>query len=205
MLERIFYQVLHPWHWLTYGQNASGLGLIVLVLYTIYTRTMMLEAERARRGAMVPRLAIAVRRKAPYLEEVELINVGGPALDTQTFRLYDAESFRVTRYGLKPPTGTDQHSLGIILRDQPAVKLRVAPFAKGEPAMHIVECTDIFREKHQLIVVCTYIDAETCEYLSEWTGPDAWNRSALLSNIRIRFINLLLLVFRFRRKRKGKK
>jgi hypothetical protein len=43
-----FYQVLHPWHWLTYGQNAAALaglaaiaGTFILYRYTVYTRRMM--------------------------------------------------------------------------------------------------------------------------------------------------------------------
>ena len=199
-MGNFFYQVFHPWHWLTYGQNASGLGLVVLVFYTLYTRTMMLEAERARRGSMVPRLAITCRKVAPCTDEVEVINVGGPALDLQTFRIPDAESFRFHANGFKPPAGTDRLSLGILLRDQPPLKLRVAPCAKNRPALHIVECIDIFRVKHQLIVLCIYVDADTCEYTSEWTGPDSWGRSTLLTNAKVMGINVLLRFFRLRRK-----
>src|ERR1019366_4887010 len=53
------YQVTHPWHWLTYGQNAAGLqalcaflALIGLIFYTLYTRRMMMLGELTRRAAI---------------------------------------------------------------------------------------------------------------------------------------------------------
>jgi hypothetical protein len=52
-MESIVYQVLHPWHWLTYGQNAAAVaalsavvGFIVLFFYTLYTRRMMKTQSR---------------------------------------------------------------------------------------------------------------------------------------------------------------
>jgi hypothetical protein len=52
-MEHIVYQVLHPWHWLTYGQNAAAVaalaavvGFIVLFFYTLYTRRMMRTQSR---------------------------------------------------------------------------------------------------------------------------------------------------------------
>lgn len=55
------YQVLHPWHWLTYGQNSAGvqavfavLTLVVVWFYTTYTRRMMELAEISRRASITP-------------------------------------------------------------------------------------------------------------------------------------------------------
>ena len=52
-MKNIIYQVLHPWHWLTYGQNAAAVaalaavvGFIVLFFYTLYTRRMMKTQSR---------------------------------------------------------------------------------------------------------------------------------------------------------------
>ena len=67
-MQNIWYQVLHPWHWLTYGQNASGvaavgavvaaaaavLGLIGLYFYTRYTRSMMLLQQQTQRATITP-------------------------------------------------------------------------------------------------------------------------------------------------------
>lgn len=60
-MKSLFYQILHPWHWLTYGQNATGLaafaallGLVGLYLYTRYTRRMMELGEITNRATVIP-------------------------------------------------------------------------------------------------------------------------------------------------------
>src|SRR5262249_31446146 len=69
-MNPVWYQVLHPWHWLTYGQNATALGVvvaivgtIVLYFYTRYTRRMMKTQsialqmqESALRATITPKL-----------------------------------------------------------------------------------------------------------------------------------------------------
>ena len=59
--QNVTYQLLHPWHWLTYGQNATALGAVVaclgfigLVFYTFYTRRMMKLGEDTRRATITP-------------------------------------------------------------------------------------------------------------------------------------------------------
>jgi hypothetical protein len=61
----MFYQVLHPWHWLTYGQNATALaavaavvGLIGLYFYTRYTRRMMKMQESTTTATVTPILVL---------------------------------------------------------------------------------------------------------------------------------------------------
>jgi hypothetical protein len=60
-MKNLFYQTLHPWHWLTYGQNATGvaalatlLGLVGLYFYTRYTRRMMELGELTNRATVTP-------------------------------------------------------------------------------------------------------------------------------------------------------
>ena len=53
-MHNLVYQILHPWHWLTYGQNAAGLALVGLFFYTLYTRRMMKLSESARRANLIP-------------------------------------------------------------------------------------------------------------------------------------------------------
>ena len=59
--SRWLYQIMHPWHWLTYGQNAGALQGVCAVLafiliwrYTVYTRRMMQLAESTRRASITP-------------------------------------------------------------------------------------------------------------------------------------------------------
>ncbi len=201
-MSSFFYQILHPWHWLTYGQNASGLGLVVLVFYTLYTRTMMLEAERARRGAMVPYLAINVNRRAKFMEDVGILNVGGPALHSQTFRIKNFDGFHVEPHGLRVPKDAVTQSLGLILKENSPTKLHVAPFSKGHPAFHVVECTDIFQQKHQLVIVCSYIDEQTCDYHTQWVQAETWSQKTFLRGAGRPVLNVVLWLA-LRRKRKA--
>jgi hypothetical protein len=60
-MDSVIYQLHHPWHWLTYGQNATALaavaavaGLIGLYFYTLYTRQMMRLQERTSRASITP-------------------------------------------------------------------------------------------------------------------------------------------------------
>jgi len=60
-MQNILYQFLHPWHWLTYGQNAAGvaavaaiLALVGLYFYTKYTRKMMLLQQETQRAVITP-------------------------------------------------------------------------------------------------------------------------------------------------------
>lgn len=60
-MQNILYQALHPWHWLTYGQNAAGvaavaatLALVGLYFYTRYTRRMMLLQQETQRATITP-------------------------------------------------------------------------------------------------------------------------------------------------------
>ena len=62
-MQSVVYQLTHPWHWLTYGQNATAvaaiaacLGLVGLYFYTHYTRTMMGMQESTARANVEPML-----------------------------------------------------------------------------------------------------------------------------------------------------
>jgi hypothetical protein len=64
-MQNVMYQFLHPWHWLTYGQNAAAveavtacLGLIGLFIYTFYTRRMMRLSQDMQRASITPVLIL---------------------------------------------------------------------------------------------------------------------------------------------------
>jgi len=57
----MLYQFTHPWHWLTYGQNATAIaaiaacvGLLGLYFYTLYTRAMMESQASTARASITP-------------------------------------------------------------------------------------------------------------------------------------------------------
>jgi hypothetical protein len=78
----LFYQLLHPWHWLTYSQNASVVTLIVVVFYTRYTRRMMLLAQQTRRGELYPLLVLQAVNVKKESMDLLIKNVeAGPMLN----------------------------------------------------------------------------------------------------------------------------
>jgi hypothetical protein len=75
-----WYQVLHPWHWLTYSQNAAAvqavgalLGFILLWRYTVYIRRMMELAELTRRASLTP--IFTAKKIEPIFNGGDLVRV----------------------------------------------------------------------------------------------------------------------------------
>jgi hypothetical protein len=84
-MNRVIYQLHHPWHWLTYGQNATALaavaaavGLIGLFFYTRYTRRMMRLQEQTSRASITPVLLSrgGVQFKPTSVKHVEGSEIG---------------------------------------------------------------------------------------------------------------------------------
>jgi hypothetical protein len=84
-MKNFFYQILHPWHWLTYGQNATGLaaaaallGLVGLYFYTRYTRRMMELGELTNRATITPILVSsgAVQLEAAATDQTPASELG---------------------------------------------------------------------------------------------------------------------------------
>jgi hypothetical protein len=64
-MDDVLYQLSHPWHWLTYGQNATAvaavaacLGLVGLFFYTLYTKSIMKMQESTARASITPELVV---------------------------------------------------------------------------------------------------------------------------------------------------
>lgn len=94
-MSNFLYQILHPWHWLTYGQNAAGvaavaaiLGLVGLYFYTRYTRRMMKLGEVTRRATMTPILVSSglVRFEAADLKHSTGSEIGLTEPEITAFR-----------------------------------------------------------------------------------------------------------------------
>ncbi len=63
----LLFPFLHPWHWLTYGQNATALaaiaGIIAVVgvaIYTYYTYRLLIASEETNRTKVTPILSLSV-------------------------------------------------------------------------------------------------------------------------------------------------
>jgi hypothetical protein len=73
----IWYNVLHPWHWLTYGNNGTAAATAAVLIYTYLTYQMARTSQDALKSAFRPMLAIS-KAEEPYTFRVQ--NIGsGPA------------------------------------------------------------------------------------------------------------------------------
>jgi hypothetical protein len=57
------YQLLHPWHWLTYGQNATAIGIVLAAILSILSIYVLARTLHA-----VNRQAVAADRQAEAAE-----------------------------------------------------------------------------------------------------------------------------------------
>ena len=74
----IWYNVFHPWHWLTYGNNGTAAATAAVLIYTYLTYQMAHTSQDALRASYRPMLAVSKAEEA-YTFKVQ--NIGtGPAM-----------------------------------------------------------------------------------------------------------------------------
>ena len=143
------YQILHPWHWMAYGQNASVVGLIVLVFYTVYTRRMMLIAQQTRLRELYPLLILQQAKVSEGYMEMEIINVGnGALLNASTWGQRVSEGFRLGDTFLERPSGVDISFAGTMV-SQSNRTLRTTMDASASYSLEVVDGTDSVGGRHQ--------------------------------------------------------
>lgn len=145
----LLYQLLHPWHWLTYGQNASVVGLIVVVFYTIYTRRMMLLAQQTRRGELYPILALQEVIVKNDSMDLAIKNVGaGPLLNVFQWGQPVSERFELEGTFLERPSAIGQSFGGSMLRGEGRI-LNTPVGASQSRVLLVLEGTDSVGGGHQ--------------------------------------------------------
>jgi hypothetical protein len=149
----LLYQLLHPWHWLTYGQNTSAVALIVIVFYTIYTRRMMLLAQQTRRGELYPLLALQNAIVKNGSMDLVIVNVGaGPLLNALQWGQPVSERFQLGETFLERPPATPQSFGGSMLRGEGRT-LSVQVDGSEPRVLLVVEGTDSFGGRHQFCLL----------------------------------------------------
>ncbi|MGF7179140.1 hypothetical protein [Tunturiibacter psychrotolerans] len=77
-------------YWVAVQAGCAVVGLIVLTLYTIYTRRMMKLAEQTKRASMTPTFSVTKQ------------NISGPTFDPATLRPFVDKRFTPPRYIFSP-------------------------------------------------------------------------------------------------------
>jgi hypothetical protein len=184
-MQNVIYQLMHPWHWLTYGQNATAvaaiaacLGLIGLYFYTRYTRTMMGVQQSIARASFTPILVAddvdfdgedtRMVEVAPGLEQPKTFkccatltvkNIGqGAALYTRAWCQAVTDQF-VNGSMILEKTLHSQESNGFshLLPSESAsiVITGLNPEIVGQRRIVVIEAIDATSIRHQLQIVMT--------------------------------------------------
>jgi hypothetical protein len=149
----IAYQFLHPWHWLTYGQNATVVMLIVVVFYTVYTRRMMLLAQQTRRGDLYPSLILQHWETKTGTLEFVIMNVGaGPLLNAFRWGACVSQKFVIGNNFLEPPPEAESRFAGSLV-PQATLTLHIPISGTETRTLEVVEGTDLVGGRHQFCLL----------------------------------------------------
>ncbi len=160
----MIYQILHPWHWLTYGNNASGvasvcavLGLIGLALYVCYTKAIMDATLSSYQASFFPVLTATLSDTSQFFIHWRLRNLGrGPARNIRVWRIEegnDAPSLFKRRQYL--PDERAWHC-GTLLPDHDEAEAFEIhyEYASGEDAfLVVIDAEDNAGNSHQLQIL----------------------------------------------------
>jgi len=117
-VNQMLYQLLHPWHWLTYGQNTAAVGLILLYFYTLYTRKMMLLAQQTRRAELYPLLILQKTQVSGDHLEFLIVNVGnGSLLNAVRWGQGVSNGFKLGSVFLERPPDINSAFAGTMVHD----------------------------------------------------------------------------------------
>jgi hypothetical protein len=174
------YQIFHPWHWLTYGQNAAGVGLIGLFSYTLYTRRMMKLGERNQRANITPILILSgqvrftvssmepvppgagawpLHRPTEYRAEMTIRNIGqGTAIFLQAWWQPVSAAFSISDTSLlnRTPAATEvSPSKNELLKGESAevVVRKISAQAADAPLLFVMDTIDQANGRHQIKIL----------------------------------------------------
>jgi hypothetical protein len=149
----IVYQFWHPWHWLTYGQNAAAVGLIVVGFYTVYTRRMMLLAQQTRRGELYPSLILQHWEQKNGTLEFVIMNVGaGPLLNAFRWGMCVSPKFVLGSNFLELPPEAESMFAGSLV-PQATLTLNIQIAGSEVRTLEVVEGTDLVGGRHQFCLL----------------------------------------------------
>jgi hypothetical protein len=170
-LRALLYQLIHPWHWLTYGQNTSAVGLIVLVFYTLYTRRMMLIAQQTRRGELYPVLILQHTEVAGGCLEFSIVNVGGgPLLNAFEWGLQVSGQFKLGDTYLERPAHIDPHFVGTMVGES---RLNLNSTIDGSElrVLQVIEGSDSVGGRHQFCILRSLVGPGKYEHAVRMVHP----------------------------------
>lgn len=157
------------WRWLTYGSNAtavgvaiSAVGLVVVILYTLYTRHLMMLAWETRRGELYPLIALESEERRDGQLEVTLSNLGkGTLMNSFHWQQMVSVRFDLPSAFIEHAVGVERHLVGpLIPNGTRTFHFPLQPV--GTSFLFVLDGTDAIGDRHQFC------------FLSRWIRPGAY-------------------------------
>ena len=160
-----WYNVLHPWHWLTYGNNGTAAATAAVLIYTYLTYQMARTSQNALKASYRPMIAVA-KDTEEYTFRVQ--NIGtGPALGV-----------RVKVVHLDNPSGPSEGSWfkgisavtpidsiqGLPMGKEAACTFSIPDHLRNDQFTIVATCWDMTRIFHQSMAFFPY--------QREWTSRE---------------------------------
>ena len=179
----LLYQLLHPWHWLAYGQNAAVVGLIVVILYTLYTRRMMLIAQQSRRAELYPLLILQQVDGSEGHLQLLVVNVGGgPLLNASSWGQHVSARFRLGVTFLERPSGVISQFVGTLI-PQGTLTLHRELDSSEVKTLEVIEGTDSVGGRHQFCLLRSSVGQGLYDHQVRMVHPaeflPVWHRIVL--------------------------
>jgi hypothetical protein len=170
IMKDIWYQIYHPWHWLTYGNNAEALGSVIalggllgLYLYVRYTKTIMQATLFASQASSFPVLhvvSLGLVGSNLHTQQLNwrLSNVGkGPAKNITVWRIEEGnQADTLIGKWQTLPWNERAFILGTLFSDESPDKeitIRYPQAADGESFLIILTFEDNVGQIHQFQIL----------------------------------------------------
>lgn len=128
----------------------ATLGLIGLVLYTIYTRNMMKISEKAWQLNMLPSLVVETDLSQSGVREVTIMNIGaGPALNLRFWAQEVTPHFGLNGDVLVRKPEVQETFLGPLL-SQRTLQIKDNHFSEDARRLYVVEADDLAGGSQQM-------------------------------------------------------
>lgn len=157
------------WRWLTYGSNAtavgvaiSAIGLLVVTLYTLYTRHLMMLAWETRRGELYPLIVLENEERGEAHLDVTLSNLGkGALINSFQWQQMVSARFDLSPVLLEHAVEVERHLVGSLM-PQGTRTFQFPLQPAGTSFLFVLEGTDAVGGRHQFC------------FLNRWVRPGAY-------------------------------
>jgi hypothetical protein len=146
----VLYQLAHPWHWLTYGQNSQGVGILGLIFYSWCTYRLLRLGRVTEYSKVRPYLVLQETKKP--LTNFIIQNVGGTAVNVRHWQQFVSDGFHLNNTFLECSSREKVDFAGSILT-LGQCEIGVEFEVPGKRRLYVFDCHDTGQYRHQFAVI----------------------------------------------------